>query len=253
MQKHLFGIIIVAAMSLFPSLVPAEVHVNVSLPPPITFSAPPDVVVIPSNGADVYMVPETVGLYFYGGHWYRFHDGYWFRSPHYNTPWAVIDPYLVPAPVAAIPYDYILHMPPTYHRIPYHAFHSHWRTWGPNRYWHDYQWYKDHSRHRWAGQPFHKPPVRHYNNRNRPPQERGPRPFVGHPNPRYPDRPHVAGTIMPAPHPQPHDIKEHPDKGRHAKRIEAKHHDKKLRGENGRGSKGPGGKHDQRERHGRDR
>lgn len=251
MERHLFGIIILAALSLTPCLAPADVHVNVSLPPPIPFSAPPDVVVIPSNGAYVYMVPNTVGLYFYGGHWYRFHDGHWFRASHYSAPWTIIEAHLVPTPVAVIPYDYILHMPPTYHRIPYHAFHKHWRDWGPKRHWHNYQWYRDHSSHRWAGHNFHRPPA--HGHSPRPPLHGGPKAFVAHPDPRHRGGPHLAGTLRPASYAQPHAVKGPRGNGHHGKWIEARHHNIGARGANRPHGKESGGRRNYGGPHGRDR
>ena len=60
----------------------AQVNIKTSVPPPppLKFAGPPDVVVVPSGTNDVYLVPNTVGLYFYGGYWYRFHGDHWFRS-----------------------------------------------------------------------------------------------------------------------------------------------------------------------------
>ena len=139
-----------------------SININVPPPPPLAFAAPPDVVVVPSGTSDVYLVPDTVGLYFYGGYWYRFHGDHWFRASVYSGPWAYIQTSLIPPPVVVIPPDYILALPPGYHRIHYGDFHSHWRDWGRNRYWRTQSWYVAHSQHHWAGREW-----RHY--------EKGPR------------------------------------------------------------------------------
>jgi len=70
----------------------AEVNINISVPPPppLVFPAPPDVVVVPSETSDVYLVPNTAGLYFYGGHWYRFYGDHWFRASLYSGPWVTL-------------------------------------------------------------------------------------------------------------------------------------------------------------------
>ena len=133
-------------------------------PPPLEFSGPPDVVVVPSGPSDVYLVPNMVGLYFYGGFWYRFHRGYWFRASLYSGPWITIRETLVPRDVVIIPPDYILVMPPGYHRIHYGDFHRHWRDWGHNRSWKNQSWYRDHSHRHWGGRDFHKPPAVHRGN-----------------------------------------------------------------------------------------
>jgi hypothetical protein len=141
----------------------AQVNINISVPPPppLEFAAPPDVVVVPSGARDVYLVPNTVGLYFYGGYWYRFYRDHWFRASLYNRPWVIIRESLVPRVVVAIPPDYILGLPPGYHRIHYREFHSHWRDWGRNHHWNNHAWYRDHSKHHWRGREFHRPPLAH--------------------------------------------------------------------------------------------
>ena len=163
MKRLLFGTILVLVLSAFPNMAMAQVQVGISIgvPPPFTFAAPPELVVVPSGPNYVYMVPSTVGLYFYGGYWYRHHGGHWFRAVSYADPWAPIEVGLVPAPIVVVPPDYILNMPPGYHRIHYNDFHRHWRTWEGNRHWHNQGWYRDHSRHHWAGQEFHRPPPGH--------------------------------------------------------------------------------------------
>ena len=128
-------------------------------PPPLSFATPPDMVVVPSGGADVYLVPGTPGLYFHGGNWYRFHSGYWFRSGLYSGPWAGIGAGFVPGYVAAIPPDYVLGVPAGYHRIHYGEFHDHWREWGHSHYWGGQPWYRDHALHHWGGRAFVNPAV----------------------------------------------------------------------------------------------
>ena len=142
----------------------AQVNVSISVPPPppLAFPAPPDVVVVPSESTDVYLVPNTVGLYFFGGAWYRFHEDHWFRSGIYNGPWVYVDAPRIPRAVAAIPPDYILGVPPGYHRIHYGDFHSHWRDWGHNHYWGRQPWYREHAEHHWGGREFHRSVEAHH-------------------------------------------------------------------------------------------
>ena len=125
-------------------------------PPPLQFAAPPDVVVVPSEQSDVYLVPGTVGLYFYGDSWYRFYGGYWFSASLYSGPWITIQEAIVPAAVVVIPPDYILHMPPGYYRIRYADFHSHWRDWGRTHYWNSQPWYRNHASNHWGGIAFNR-------------------------------------------------------------------------------------------------
>lgn len=118
-----------------------NVSIGVDLPP-LVFAGPPDVVVVPSETSYVYMVPDMVGLYFYGGYWYRFHGGRWFRATIYSGPWAYIVTSRVPRVIVNVPPDYFRHMPPGYHRIPYRDLHRSWRMWDNKRHWHRYDWYK---------------------------------------------------------------------------------------------------------------
>jgi len=131
-----------------------SVSVNVPPPPPLAFPAPPDVVVVPSEESDVYLVPNTAGLYFFDGFWYRFFENHWFRSTIYNGPWGFIETPLIPAAVGVIPPDYILGLPPGYHHIHYGEFRGHWRDWGRNHYWNNKPWYRDHALHHWGGREF---------------------------------------------------------------------------------------------------
>ena len=165
----------------------ADVNINIGVPlqpapppgvppeaPPYEeFAEPPDVVAVPSGTTTVYMVPNTVGLYFYDGYWWRFNEGYWYRSTIYSGPWVYVDPVIVPRVVVDVPPEYVYVLPPRYHRIHYHDFHSHWREWDRSRHWHRYDWYRnelrddirrDRHRHierdreKWRHNKDHRPP-----------------------------------------------------------------------------------------------
>lgn len=139
-----------------------NININVPPPPPLLFPGPPDVVVVPSEASDVYLVPGRVGLYFFGGFWYRFHGNHWFRSTIYNGPWGYIETPHIPRAVVVIPPNYILGVPPGYHRIHYGDFHSHWRDWGRNHYWNRQPWYREHAQHHWGGREFHRSTEAHH-------------------------------------------------------------------------------------------
>ena len=66
MKRLLFGTILVLVLSAFPNMAMAQVQVGISIgvPPPFTFAAPPELVVVPSGPNYVYMVPSTVGSLF---------------------------------------------------------------------------------------------------------------------------------------------------------------------------------------------
>jgi len=114
-------------------------------PQPLTMNEP-EMVVVPSGDAQVYMIPNTVGVYFYGGTWYRHHHGVWFTANAYNGGWVYAQPAIVPGFVVNISPAYALYLPPSYHRIRYYEFHSHWRTWDRDRHWHRHSWFQNERR-----------------------------------------------------------------------------------------------------------
>jgi hypothetical protein len=111
-------------------------------PPPLGFTTPPDLVVVPSGETSVYMIPNTFGVYFFGGFWYRYHNGYWFRAIAYNAPWVLIPAAAVPRVIMNVPPEYVYSLPPNYYRIPYNEFYRNWREWDRDRHWHRYDWYR---------------------------------------------------------------------------------------------------------------
>lgn len=132
-----------------------DVSISISVPPPLVFEGPPELVVVPGGGGYVYMVPDMLGIYFYGGYWYRIHDGRWFRARLYSGPWSYIVRSRVPRYVVGVPPDYYLYLPPGYHRVYYDDLRTHWRSWDRDRHWNGYDWYKhefkEHERRRHSG------------------------------------------------------------------------------------------------------
>ena len=126
MKKVHFGVMLLALALVFPIPTTAgvDVGVNISLPPLIVFSAPPEVVVIPETY--VYAVPDVdVDIFFYDGWWWRPWEGRWYRSRHYDSGWA-----------------YYRKVPSFYGRIP-----SGWRN--------------DYRDRRWRGQPWNHQRIPH--------------------------------------------------------------------------------------------
>ena len=126
----------------FPPDVAAPPEPFVQYVAPTDFSAAPELVVVPSGESYVYMVPDMVGMYFYGGYWYRYFDGYWYLANFYNGPWGYIATGLVPAVVLGIPPEYPRFLPPWYHRVHYRDLHHHWREWDQRRSWHRHEWFR---------------------------------------------------------------------------------------------------------------
>lgn len=90
--------------------VPAPPAVVITPPrPPVVVAAPPQLVVVP--GSPVFYAPgASINFFAYGGRHYTFHDGAWFVSTAYGSPWVTIASARVPPPVLAVPV--------TYYKIP---------------------------------------------------------------------------------------------------------------------------------------
>ena len=124
----------------FPVMAGIDVGINISLPPPIVFASPPEVVVLPETY--VYAVPDSdVDMFFYNGWWWRQWDGRWFRSHRYDSGWAYYQ--RVPSFYAGIPSgwrnDYRDHRwnghQWNYQRIPQQQVQRNWKSWEKSRHW----------------------------------------------------------------------------------------------------------------------
>lgn len=125
---------------------PPVVH---AAPPPLEMTAPPDVVVVPSEqypNQYVYMVPEMEGVYFYQGAWYRSYNGTWYTAPAYNAIWTPIEVAIVPPVIVSVPREYVLFLPNGYYRIHYADYHEHWKAWERERRWEKQNWYRNELR-----------------------------------------------------------------------------------------------------------
>jgi hypothetical protein len=142
MKKLLFGTIPLALVLVFPipTMAKVAVGINISLPPPIVFAAPPEVVVIPET--NVYAVPDSdVDIFFYNGWWWRLWEGRWYRSRNYSSGWGYYRN--VPSFYKGIPSDwrddYREHRwgghPWNYQRIPHQQLQRNWSNWEKNRHW----------------------------------------------------------------------------------------------------------------------
>ena len=142
MKKLLFGTILLALVLVFPILPVAavDVGIRISLPPPIVFSAPPQMVVIPETY--VYVVPDLdADIFFYRGWWWRLWEGRWYRSRSYNSGWGYYRN--VPSFYREIPSgwrnEYRDHRwrghQWNHQRIPHQQVQRNWRNWGKSRHW----------------------------------------------------------------------------------------------------------------------
>lgn len=142
MNKLLIGTILLALVLVFPvpTMAGVDVGVSISLPPPIVFASPPEVVVIPETY--VYVVPDVnMDIFFYNGWWWRPWEGRWYRSRYYNSGWVYYQ--RVPSFYTRIPSrwrdDYRDHRwggrPWNYQRIPHQQLQRNWSSWEKSKHW----------------------------------------------------------------------------------------------------------------------
>ena len=88
MKKVFPGTMLSTLMLIFPlpTMARVDIDINISLPPPVRFVEPPELVVLP--GTYVYAVPDVdVDIFFYDGWWWRSWDRHWYRSREYSSGW----------------------------------------------------------------------------------------------------------------------------------------------------------------------
>ena len=105
----------------------AEVNVNINigaLPPPppgpVVIAEPPRMVVVPRT--EVYYAPSvSYDFFYYGGHYYTFHEGGWLWSASVQGPWWHVHLGNVPRPVLAVPIAYYKVRPVSWRRHRHHG------------------------------------------------------------------------------------------------------------------------------------
>ncbi len=143
MKKLLSGAIFLALVIAVPMplMAAVDINVNIPLPPPIVFTAPPNVIVMP-DANDVYVDPEVnVDLFFWNGWWWRPWEGRWYRSHYYDRGWGYYNN--VPSFYFDVDpgwrgfyrdHNWYGHRW-TYERIPYGQLQQNWRSWHNDRHW----------------------------------------------------------------------------------------------------------------------
>ena len=143
MKKLLLGIILLASAMVVPAPGMAEVniYVQIPLPPPIVFPAPPEVIVIPDTHY-VYVVPDIeVDIFFWGGWWWRLWEGRWYRTHYYDRGWTYYN--YVPSFYFDIDPGWRRYYRDqnwyghrwSYDRIPHQRLQQNWKRWRDDRYW----------------------------------------------------------------------------------------------------------------------
>jgi hypothetical protein len=143
MKKLLLGSILLALVIIvpIPTMAGIDISIGFSLPPPIVFEAPPNVIAMPDTN-DVYAVPDIdVDMFFWNGWWWRPWEGGWYRSHYYNRGWAYYNN--VPRFYYDVDPGWRQHYrehnwyghPWNYERIPNRQLQRNWGNWRSNRYW----------------------------------------------------------------------------------------------------------------------
>ena len=105
----LFGLGALALGGTFSPAAAADVRIGVNIGAPPVFVAPRARVFV-APPAPVVVAPG-VPIYYYGASYYTFHNGAWFLTPSYGSPWAYV-------PRARVPHA-IVGVPGAYYRIPH--------------------------------------------------------------------------------------------------------------------------------------
>ncbi len=148
MKKSFFatmflGLLVVAPV---PTMARVDVNVNVTLPPPIVFGAPPEVIALPDT-SDVYAVPGIdANLFFWNGWWWRLWDGRWYRSHYYDRGWRYYKS--VPSFYFDVDPDWRTYYRDhdwgghrwNYQRIPEQRLKQDWKTWQNGGHWKKETW-----------------------------------------------------------------------------------------------------------------
>ena len=140
MKRLFIGAMLLGLVIAVPIPTQAGVGISISVPPPLVFASPPEVVVIPETY--VYAVPTIEeDLFFYSGWWWRPWQGRWYRSRDYRSGWVHY---------RRVPSFYVrVHSgwrndyrerrwrgnPWNHEPIPYQNLHRNWRGWERTRHW----------------------------------------------------------------------------------------------------------------------
>ena len=142
MKKVVWGILFLGLVlvSPVPTRAGINIDIGISLPPPIVFASPPQLVVLPETY--VYVAPDLdADIFFHNGWWWRPWEGRWYRSHDYNSGWSHYRD--VPSFYKGVPpgwrNDYRQHRWKghkwNHQRIHHKQLKRNWRDWEKNKHW----------------------------------------------------------------------------------------------------------------------
>lgn len=105
MHARFLAGLVLASAALAPVAVPADVTINIGVPPPpaIVLPAPPTLVVVPGYPTVRYAPSLQVDLFFHGNLWYYSHGGFWYAGPSWRGPWHHVVVEKLPPAIVVVP------------------------------------------------------------------------------------------------------------------------------------------------------
>lgn len=97
--------LMVAALAQAETQVSVRIDIGQAPPPHMVFHGEPHVVYMPAQRVYVVNDPDVgdYDCFRYGGFWYAFSGGYWYRSSRWNGQFVVIHPARVPVAIYHVP------------------------------------------------------------------------------------------------------------------------------------------------------
>lgn len=167
MKKLLSGTLLLALVfASVTSMAGMHIDLSLSLPLPIIFVAPPELVVLP--GTNVYVAPDVdTEIFFYSGWWWRPSGRRWYRSRNYDSGWKRYRK--VPSFYRSVPSGWRTDYNHNrwkgrewqHQRTPHRNVQQNWSQWEKSRYWE--------KQHNWGvrdPEPQNRERARHKDNRS---------------------------------------------------------------------------------------
>ncbi len=134
-------LILLAALMLGSCVVPMAPMAPMEPQAPYGLSYAPPLAVVP--GTYIYAAPDTPGLFFYQGYWYRHYGDRWYMATRYDSDrWSYMRDNDVPQGIYYLPQDYRSRLGDR-DRIRTDDVQHNWRQWEQERRWGREKWWRD--------------------------------------------------------------------------------------------------------------